>query len=256
MNFGGISLTNAGSSDAFIAKYSSAGAIYWALQAGGSNGGLYSDVALDGQGNVYPAGDLSSDAAVAKYNPAGTLQWTYSAGGSPATPVASIVAKCAVEAAGNCYLAGWYQGTNTTFGTSVLQPQGAWNFFLTKLSPALVVTTTSLPNGTNGVAYSQALAASAGQTPYSWTISSGVLPPGLTLATNGVISGTPTANGPFNFTVKVTDATNSTATQPLTLTVVGPPSIVTIQPTSNPVTVTVGSNVTFTVSVAGTGPFS
>ncbi len=256
VNFGGISLTNAGSSDAFIAKYSSAGAIYWALQAGGSNGGLYSDVALDGQGNVYPAGDLSSDAAVAKYNPAGTLQWTYSAGGSPATPVASIVAKCAVDAAGNCYLAGWYQGTNTTFGTSVLQPQGAWNFFLTKLSPALVVTTTSLPNGTNGVAYSQALAASAGQTPYSWTISSGVLPPGLTLATNGVISGTPTANGPFNFTVKVTDATNSTATQPLTLTVVGPPSIVTIQPTSNPVTVTVGSNVTFTVSVAGTGPFS
>ena len=127
LNFGGISLTNSGSSGAFVAKYSSSGATQWALQAGGTNFGDYFDVALDGQSNVYPAGSLSSDAAVAKYNPAGMLQWTYSAGGPPATPVASIVAKCAVDSAGNCYLAGWYQGT-ATFGTNVMQPKGAWNF--------------------------------------------------------------------------------------------------------------------------------
>jgi uncharacterized repeat protein (TIGR03803 family) len=86
----------------------------------------------------------------------------------------------------------------------------------------LVVTTTSLPNGTNGTTYSQTLTASGGQTPYSWTNSLGALPSGLHLSTNGVISGTPTNSGTFNFTVKVTDALSETATQPLTLTVGNP----------------------------------
>src|ERR1022692_3949042 len=120
----------------------------------------------------------------------------------------------------------------------------------------LQVTTTSLPNGTNGVAYSQTLVAAGGQTPYTWTNSSGALPPGLMLATNGVISGIPTTNGTFNFTVKVTDALSSTATQALVLTAFGPPSVVWIQPTNNSVTVTVGNNVSLAVSVTGTGPFS
>jgi hypothetical protein len=92
---------------------------------------------------------------------------------------------------------------------------------------SLQVTTTSLPNGTNGLAYSQQLSAIYGQLPYSWSLISGSLPSGLTLATNGVISGAPTTNGPFNFTVKVTDALSATATQPLMLTVaVLPPNMV------------------------------
>ena len=72
------------------------------------------------------------------------------------------------------------------------------------------------------MAYNQTLAAFGGQTPYSWTNISGALPPGLSLATNGVISGTPTANGTFNFAVKVTDALSATATQMLALTVSAP----------------------------------
>ena len=83
----------------------------------------------------------------------------------------------------------------------------------------LRVTTTSLPNGTNGLAYSQQLSAVYGQPPYHWSLISGSLPSGLALATNGVISGTPTANGTNYFTVKVTDALSATATQPLTLTI-------------------------------------
>jgi hypothetical protein len=82
-----------------------------------------------------------------------------------------------------------------------------------------VVTTASLPNGTKGTAYSQQLTASGGKTPYSWTVTPGGLPSGLTLGTGGLISGTPTTNGTFNFTVKVTDATNSTATQTFSLTI-------------------------------------
>ena len=131
ISFGGISLTNTATYDAFVAKYNSSGAIQWARMAGGTNfdANLYWDVALDGQSNVYAAGSLSSVAAVAKYDPAGTLQWAYSASGPPASPVSSMVAECAVDSAGKCYLAGLYQG-EATFGTNVLQPQGAWNYFL------------------------------------------------------------------------------------------------------------------------------
>jgi uncharacterized repeat protein (TIGR03803 family) len=96
------------------------------------------------------------------------------------------------------------------------------------ISLTLVVTTTSLPSDTNGLAYNQTLAATGGQKPYSWTNSSGALPPGLTLATNGVISGTPTTNGAFYFIVKVTDANSSTATQALELTVDTPPQVTTV----------------------------
>ena len=130
INFGGISVTNGGG---FVAKYSSSGVIQWADQAAVQ----YGAVALDGQTNVYAAGVLGYNAAVAKYNPAGTLQWTYSASGPPASPYSSVAMKCAGDSAGHCYLAGWYQGTNT-FGANVVQPQGVWNFFLAKLAPPVI----------------------------------------------------------------------------------------------------------------------
>ncbi len=81
----------------------------------------------------------------------------------------------------------------------------------------LSVTTTSLPNGIVGSAYSQSLVSGGGQSPYTWALASGSLPPGLALSSAGVISGTPTANGTYHFTVQVTDAGNRTATAALTL---------------------------------------
>src|SRR6267142_3354546 len=87
----------------------------------------------------------------------------------------------------------------------------------------LKVTTTSLPNGTQGIAYHQSLTASGGATPYQWALISGALPSGLTLSTNGSITGTPTAVGTSNFTAQVADASapQQTATQPLSITVTG-----------------------------------
>ena len=71
----------------------------------------------------------------------------------------------------------------------------------------LNITTTSLPNGRRFVAYSRTLIASGGTRPYSWSLASGTLPPGLGLnATTGVISGTPTKRGRWNFTVRVRDS--------------------------------------------------
>lgn len=73
--------------------------------------------------------------------------------------------------------------------------------------PALNITTTSLPSGTVGTAYSATLQASGGTPPYSWSISQGSLPEWATLnPANGAITGTPNASGTTNFTVKVTDS--------------------------------------------------
>src|SRR5260370_1416764 len=86
----------------------------------------------------------------------------------------------------------------------------------------LAITTTSLLSGIGGVAYSQVLAASGGTTPYSWVVSSGNLPSGLTLASNGTISGTLTASAQSSsFTVKATDSSSpaQSASAPLAISI-------------------------------------
>src|SRR5580698_1642619 len=60
------------------------------------------------------------------------------------------------------------------------------------------VTTTSLPAGTTGAAYSANLLATGGKQPYSWSLKSGSLPAGLSLTKAGAISGAPTGQGTFS----------------------------------------------------------
>ncbi len=84
----------------------------------------------------------------------------------------------------------------------------------------LTITTNSLPDGKVGLSYTApALSATGGTPPYTWSIIAGALPSGLTLATNGVISGTPTVSGIFNFTVRVTDSTAASNDKPLNIKV-------------------------------------
>lgn len=60
--------------------------------------------------------------------------------------------------------------------------------------------------GTEGVPYSYTLSAYGGVKPYTWTIIYGSLPLGLSLTSNGTISGTPTTAGTYSFTTKATDS--------------------------------------------------
>lgn len=83
----------------------------------------------------------------------------------------------------------------------------------------LVVGTTSLPNTEVTATYAQSLTASGGTTPYTWAISTGALPDGLSLdAATGAISGSSTTVGTVTFTAEVTDADAETATQSLSIT--------------------------------------
>lgn len=85
----------------------------------------------------------------------------------------------------------------------------------------LSVSTSSLAAATYGTTYSQTLAAAGGTPAYTWGISSGSLPQGLTLNESGTISGTPAQGGTFPFTVSLSDSGSprQSATQPLSITV-------------------------------------
>lgn len=73
--------------------------------------------------------------------------------------------------------------------------------------PWLAITTTSLPNGTRYIYYSQTLTANGGYGSYTWSLVSGSLPPGFSLSAAGVISGYHTGQNPgrWNFVVQVAD---------------------------------------------------
>ena len=92
-------------------------------------------------------------------------------------------------------------------------------------APALAISTASLVNGTQYVAYAATLAATGGKPPYTWSTATG-LPAGLALNTaTGVISGTPSGSGTSSFTAQVTDAVAQTATKALSITVAAAPAL-------------------------------
>ena len=87
------------------------------------------------------------------------------------------------------------------------------------INASLAITTTALPNGTQGTAYSQQLAATGGVPPYTWALDPTVqLPPSpLTLNTAGVLSGTPAGPSTTTSGYIVTDSANKSAEAKLSL---------------------------------------
>ncbi len=109
------------------------------------------------------------------------------------------------------------------------------------------ITTSTLPGGSVGSAYSHTLAATGGTGPYAWSVSAGALPNGITLSTTGVLSGNPNGTGTANFTAQVIDSSSPvrTASKLLSLAVTTPPTL-----SINDVTVTL------TAANAGSGYLS
>jgi hypothetical protein len=144
----------------------------------------------------------------------GSGTYTYTATGMPAGITLSST--------------GVFSGTPTTAGPStivvtVTDAAGATataNFRTTTLAK-LVVTPVTIPIATLGVAIAPVtLTATGGASPYQWQ--SGSLPPGLSLASNGTLSGTPTAAGNYSFPVSVVDNNGSLSNGTEQLTVALP----------------------------------
>ena len=144
--------------------------------------------------------------------------------------------------------------TFTVRATDSVANTGSRTYTITIGSNILTVSPASLPAGTQGVAYSQTITASGGTAPYTFARTSGALPTGLTLTSGGVLSGTPTASGTFNFDVTATDTSLNTGTRSYSVTINLVP--LTINPTSLPAG-TVGTAYSQTVVASGgTGPYT
>ncbi len=131
---------------------------------------------------------------------------------------------------------------------------------------ALAIATASLPDGAEHQSYSQAVTAAGGSgSGYTWSIASGSLPPGLSLAVSGTpsssISGTPSIAGTYNFTVQVEDSAALVAQAALQIDVLATPLSITsvammadgttTTPYNQPVTATGGSFSGYTWAVTG-----
>ena len=176
----------------------------------------------------------------------GTLTWTISSGSLPAGL--------------NLSAAGQIAGTPTTSGTSNFTVKAtdtasgsasvALSINVAAAAVPLRITTTSLPNGEAGIPYSQTLQASGGMAPYSWSLPSITLPPGLSLSTSGQILGTPATGSSVSFTARVTDSVGASATGSFALTITPALTVAVCAATSGPA----GQPYSATLSASGGVP--
>ncbi|MES2680897.1 MAG: SBBP repeat-containing protein [Bacteroidota bacterium] len=149
---GGYQNSLAGLSDAFLAKFSSAGALLWATYYGGADYDDGFSCATDQLGNVYMAGVTTStagigsggfqntfggvaDAFLVKFSSAGALIWGTYYGGTGS----EVGYSCATDAIGNVYLAGFtfFSSTNIASGGHQNTPGGnAMDAYLVKFNSA------------------------------------------------------------------------------------------------------------------------
>ncbi|WP_433852361.1 autotransporter domain-containing protein [Stenotrophomonas nitritireducens] len=140
----------------------------------------------------------------------GTAPYTYAASALPA----GLVLSAEGELSGVPTGAGSFGFDITATDSST----GAGPFSVTRHYTLVVATPSlqldpALPPATGDVGYQQQLGASGGTSPYRFSLSSGALPPGLTLLESGRIEGEPSAAGSYDFSVQVTDANGFTGVQ-------------------------------------------
>jgi hypothetical protein len=139
-------------------------------------------------------------------------------------------------------------GTATLSGTAATGSEGTYNITITASNrinpdavihlvltvvPPVAISTTSLPDAQIGTGYGAQVVATGGQPAYTFTKVGGTLPAGLSLGSNGAVTGIPTGpTGTYSFTVKVVDsaAPAQTATKVLTITVTRGVSTLTVEP--------------------------
>jgi len=153
----------------------------------------------------------------------GTGPYTFTLSSVPLATFSGLPASVTLSAGGTL------SGTPTSLGLSIFTVRATdstgayadWTYGVIVLppSPTLSLSPLTLPAGNIGSVYNQTITASGGSPAYSFAVTGGTLPPGLTLSGAGVLSGTPTSTGTFNFTVTATDASLLTGSQDYTVTI-------------------------------------
>ncbi len=160
----------------------------------------------------FPSGAVGTSYSHSPVASGGATPYTWAKSGGTIPPGLTFSAGIL---SGSPTTAGSY---NFTLSVNDSSSQTADKSYTVVINTLLTITTASLPSGTLGTSYSQTLAASGGAIPYAWSHTSGALPPGLTFNA-GVISGSPTTAGSYNFTLTVNDTTSQTASRPFTIVI-------------------------------------
>lgn len=166
----------------------------------------------------------------AQLNTAYTATIPVTGGTAPYTCAANSALPAGLTLGANCQLAGTPTAAGSTpvniTVTDAATPHATVtaNIVITVGNIATLTLTGSLPNATLGAHYDQTLAATGGVAPYTYAVTQGTLPAGLSLSSTGILSGSPTTVGASSFTVTATDSqgTPQTATLPLILLVTYP----------------------------------
>jgi len=145
----------------------------------------------------------------------GALTWTISAGSLP--PGLNPINSSTGQITGTPTTAGTFSFTVRATDTLTQFDDKALSITIDLPAPPNI-TTTSLPSGSMGTAYSEQVQATGGIENLTWSISVGLLPPGLDIdPATGVISGTPNTAGSFDFTVQATDTFPQSDTKALSI---------------------------------------
>lgn len=152
----GLSVTNKGQDDLFLAKYEGSGNVLWAKSVGGTNYDQGNSVTMDGAGNAYLAGMFTSetitfgtitllnrggnynmaDICLAKYDSAGNVLWATGAGG----PQSDLAMSVATDAEGNFYATGHFYSDTCIFGSArLVNTNYNADLFVVKYNPACSV---------------------------------------------------------------------------------------------------------------------
>ncbi len=204
-------------------------------------------ITLQPQSRTNVVGTDASFSVTASGTPPPAYQWQFNGAAIPGATGSSLT-RSAVSFAD--------AGSYTAVASNVAGSATSAVATLTVVCPAVTLSPSSLPGGTVGSPYSQSLSAGGGAAPYTYSVTSGSLPPGLALSGAGLLSGTPTTADNFSFVVRATDASGCSGSQAYSLgvTVIQTPPAITAQPMS--LVVSVGANVSFGVSASGTAPLS
>ena len=109
--------------------------------------------------------------------------------------------------------------------TAVVTNNGNNSGALVQVATVVSIALSALPNSTVSQPYTPVVSATGGSGPYTFSLTSGTLPTGLTLNPNGTFSGTPTATGTYTFTLKATQSAYASGSRTYTVTINPAPSI-------------------------------